>query len=227
VLGQEVDELPAQDACLVDFAQSLTARPWTVGVAEIRRLTAAGFSDQAIVLVVGLVAMFNYLTRVADGTGIEADYGGVLPEFAYRGLTDSAPRPAPEDWPTLEPDIPCLSLLPGVAAAVDRWREYVAEGSDPLSPAVRHRLRWVTARNTCDGTVPAPDPAGTQPEDQLDRFADKLSRTPWLMSQADVDDLRTTGLDDRAVLHVIATVAYQSAESRLRIGLSALARAGS
>jgi hypothetical protein len=32
-------------------------------------------------------------------------------------------------------------------------------------------------------------------------------------------------MDDLAILHVIAVVAYQSAESRLRIGLSALARA--
>jgi hypothetical protein len=44
------------------------------------------------------------------------------------------------------------------------------------------------------------------------------------MASSDVEALRSSGLDDLSILHVIAVVAYQSAESRLRIGLSALAR---
>jgi alkylhydroperoxidase family enzyme len=61
----------------------------------------------------------------------------------------------------------------------------------------------------------------------LSNFAEKLSRTPWLVAASDVDELRSTGMDDLSILHVIAVVAYQSAESRLRIGLSALARSES
>ncbi len=218
-------EVPPLEAGLVSFATTLTSRPWDVGPADIRQLSAAGLSDKSIVLVVGLVAMFNYLTRVADGTGIEADYGGTLPEFTYRGLTDSVARPGPELWPPVDRSLPSMSLLTGLDAAWGTWREYVCDSSVPISRATRNRLRWITARNACDAGVDPPGRPDAEPDSPLARFADTLSRTPWLIGQPDVDELRATGLDDLAVLHVIATVAYQSAESRLRIGLSALARA--
>ena len=49
----------------------------------------------------------------------------------------------------------------------------------------------------------------------LSQFAEKLSRTPWLMGASDAEALRSIGLDDLSILHVIAVVAYQSAESRM------------
>lgn len=184
-----------------------------------------GLSRASIVLAIGLVAMFNYLTRVADGTGVEADYRNELPEFVYRGVTEAVPRPGAEAWPPVDDSIELLSALPAAQANWHRWRDYVLDSTDPIPPATRSRLRAIAARNACDGTVAPPDQADAL-DPALTRFADKLSRTPWLVGQSDVDGLRSTGLDDRAVLHVIAVVAYQSAESRLRIGLSALARAG-
>lgn len=174
--------------------------------------------------------MFNYLTRVADGTGIEVDYESVLPRFVYRGVTESIPRPAPGQWPPVDRSLGLLSLLPDVQRAWDRWREYVLESTGPVPEATRRRLRSIAARAACDGTVAAPDPADTHGAATaeagliLSAFAEKLSLTPWLMARSDVDALRSTGLDDRSILHVIAIVAYQSAESRLRVGLSALAR---
>ena len=201
-----------------------------IGPADIRRLSEVGLSRESIVLVIGLVALFNYLTRVADGTGVEADYGGELPEFAYRGVTESVPRPGPEEWPAVDRSIQLLSLLPHPDEAWRRWREYILESPGPIPTATRRQLRSIAARNACDGAVDPPDLqdalGDTGSASPLSQFADKLSRTPWLVGQADVDGLRATGLDDLAVLHVIAVVAYQSAESRLRIGLSALARAG-
>jgi uncharacterized protein YciW len=200
----------------------LTARPWTIGPADIHRLSAAGLSRTSIVLVIGLVSLFNYLTRVADGTGVEADYGTELPRFVYRGVTEAAPRPGPEEWPPVEQSIQLLSELPEVHAAWQRWREYVVEGAGPVPLAVRRQLQFVAARNACDSAVGSA--SDSEAGSTLSKFADKLSRTPWLMGQSDVDSLRADGMDDLAVLHVIAVVAYQSAESRLRIGLSALAR---
>lgn len=205
----------------MQFAQSLTARPWTIGPTDIRRLAMVGLSRESIALVIGLIAMFNYLTRVADGTGIEADYGGELPRFVYRGLAEPAVRPDPTEWPVVDDSIELLSLLPNAHAAWIRWREYVLDGSAPISMATRHQLRAIAARNACDRAVAAEDPAAGA---ALTNFAEQLSRTPWLMAAADADALRSTGLDDVAILHVISVVAYQSAESRLRIGLSALAR---
>jgi len=217
----------------VEYARSLTAHPWTVGPADIRQLAAAGLSRTSIVLVTGLVALFNYLTRVADGTGIEPDYGTELPQFVYRGVTESARRPEPAEWPPVERSLELLSLLPAVEEAWNRWLEYVLEEISSISTATRSQLRTIAARSACDGTVAgAPAQADSQsaadslPDslDPLSRFAEKLSRTPWLMDSADADALRALGMADRSILHIIAVVAYQSAESRLRIGLSALAR---
>jgi len=212
----------------VDFARALTARPWTIGPADIGRLSEAGLSRPSIVLVIGLVALFNYLTRVADGTGIEADYGTELPGFVYRGFTEAAQRPEPADWPPVDSSIQLLSLLPGVHEAWGRWREYVLDCPTPIPETTRLGLRTIAARNACDGVIAPPDRADPKAAEDLpdavSDFAEKLSRTPWLTAAADVDALRALGMDDPAILHVIAVVAYQSAESRLRIGLSALAR---
>jgi hypothetical protein len=180
------------------------------------------------VLVIGLVAMFNYLTRVADGTGVEADYESELPRFVYRGVTEAVPRPAPQEWPSVDGSIQLLAVLPDAQATWHRWRDYVLDSPGPIPQATRRRLRSIAARNACDGTIDPSDEAGSEDAsaETLSKFADKLSRTPWLMAQSDVDALRSIGMEDRAILHVIAVVAYQSAESRLRIGLSALARSG-
>jgi alkylhydroperoxidase family enzyme len=216
----------------VDFAQTLTARPWAIGPADIRRLSEAGLSRTSIVLAIGLVALFNYLTRVADGTGVEADYRNGLPEFVYRGVTESVPRPGPEEWPPVDHSIEPLAVLPDVHARWGRWRDYLLESPEPISVTTRRQLRAIAARNACDGAIAPPDDAdsndgawsGTGSGDALSQFADKLSLTPWLMTATDVDGLRSIGMDDRSILHVIAVVAYQSAESRLRMGLSALSR---
>ncbi len=213
----------------MEFARALTAAPWTIRPADVRGLAEVGLSRTSIVLVVGLVAMFNYLTRVADGTGIEADYETGLPRFVYRGVTESAARPEPAAWPPVDPSIELLSELPDAHAAWCRWRDYVLASPSPIPPAIRGQLRAIAARNACDGAVVAeqaePGNAAEGLPDALSNFAEKLSRTPWLTVSWDVDALRSAGLDDVAILHVIAVVAYQSAESRLRIGLSALARA--
>jgi hypothetical protein len=119
-----------------------------------------------------------------------------------------------------------------VHAAWRDWRDYILDSPGPIPTATRHQLRSIAARNACDGAADPPDPAdshnaawnATEPGHTLSEFAEKLSRTPWLMAQSDVDALRSIGMHDLSILHVIAVVAYQSAESRLRVGLSALAR---
>ena len=212
----------------MDFARALTARPWTIGPADIGRLSEARLSRPSIVLVIGLVALFNYLTRVADGTGIEADYGTELPRFVYRGVTEPVRRPEPAEWPPVDSSIQLLALLPGVHEAWCRWREYVLDCPTPIPETTRLGLRTIAARTACDAVIAPPDRADPKAADDLpdalSDFAEKLSRTPWLTTAADVDALRALGMDDQAILHVIAVVAYQSAESRLRIGLSALSR---
>ena len=185
-------------------------------------------------LVIGLVALFNYLTRVADGTGIEPDYETELPQFVYRGVTESVDRPDPAEWPPVDRSIQLLSVLPDVHAAWSRWRDYVLESTvlestSAIPSATRHQLRVIAARNACDAAVASEAEHNAAeslsgPAEALAHFAEKLSRTPWLVASPDVEALRSMGMDDRSILHVIAVVGYQSAESRLRIGLSAVAR---
>jgi hypothetical protein len=112
------------------------------------------------VLVIGLVAMFNYLTRIADGTGVEADYQNELPEFVYRGVTESVPRPGPDDWPPVDGSLELLSVLPDAFANWQHWRDYVLDSPEPIPTATRRRLRSIAARNACDGAAPPPDDAG-------------------------------------------------------------------
>jgi uncharacterized peroxidase-related enzyme len=58
---------------LCDFAVLLTRTPGGVGEREIRDLRAHGWSDAAIHDAIQVVSFFNYINRVADGVGIDAE----------------------------------------------------------------------------------------------------------------------------------------------------------
>src|SRR5437764_3213915 len=85
VLSRADQELPARVGALARFATTLTAQPWSLsGVARsgvARDLAAQGLDADAVEAAAGVVAMFNYLTRVADASGIEFDYQSPLPAF--------------------------------------------------------------------------------------------------------------------------------------------------
>ena len=50
-------------------------------------------------------------------------------------------------------------------------------------------------------------------------WALKLTRTPWKMSEADLDSLRAAGLNDRAILDLAMIVAYYAYVNRIASGL--------
>ena len=50
-------------------------------------------------------------------------------------------------------------------------------------------------------------------------YATKLTRTPWEMCQADVEQLRAAGFDDRAILDIAQVVAYYAYVNRIADGL--------
>ncbi len=56
---------------LLDFAWKLTREQHECREADVRGLRGEGWSDEAIVDAVGIVGFFNYITRVADGLGVE------------------------------------------------------------------------------------------------------------------------------------------------------------
>lgn len=50
-------------------------------------------------------------------------------------------------------------------------------------------------------------------------YTDKLTRTPWDISEDDLRPMRDAGLDDRAILDVNQTAAYYAYVNRVADGL--------
>jgi len=50
----------------------------------VQQLRKAGWTDEAVVDIVGVVGFFNYITRVADGLGVELN-----PEYQQQGRAES------------------------------------------------------------------------------------------------------------------------------------------
>jgi hypothetical protein len=190
-------------------------------MAEVRR---QGFDDQQLEAAVGVVAMFNYFTRVADATGIDFDYQTPLPVFQPDREQASAPRPV---TPAAHADRADQAgrRAPGhegLRAAWASWRAYLLETGGPLSWPDRVLLARTAAEEAADwATAAALGPAAEDPGHVLAEFARKLSREPWQMQAADLDKLRASGYSETAVLHAISVIAHQNADSRMSAGLAA------
>lgn len=61
------------DRELCEFAAKLTARQGEVGPEDVERLRRHGLDDRAIHDAVQVIGYFNYITRVADGLGVEPE----------------------------------------------------------------------------------------------------------------------------------------------------------
>jgi len=64
-------DLSARERALCDFAAKLTHLAAEVDQADIAALRGQGLNDTAISDAIQVIAYFNYVTRVADGIGIE------------------------------------------------------------------------------------------------------------------------------------------------------------
>jgi alkylhydroperoxidase family enzyme len=212
---------------------TLTARPWALDDDTVRDVVRQDFDEQQLEAVIGVIAMFNYYTRVANATGIEFDYETPLPAFepdVSQATADRPSRPAEfggsasfgggTDRGRRRPRIKQFS------AAWETWRGYLLESEAPISPRDRQLLAAVAAEETTDWAGAAALGPHERPadDDPLVEFARKLSRHPWRMGPEDLERLRTAGYSEVAVLHVISVVAHQNADSRLAIGLGAVIR---
>jgi hypothetical protein len=219
--------LPERGAALARFATDLTARPWSVSPDHTALLASHGVDGAALESAIGVVAMFNYLTRVADASGIELDYASPLPAFQPRRDREPAPRPDRGAWPVVADEFRTLPSYPATTEAWQRWHEYVFDSDEPLTRRERRLLASAAAQETCD-RARADELADHTPRDErealLDTFARKLSRTPWRMTPSDLRALRDAGHPEPALLHAISVVALQNAESRLAMGRALTAR---
>ncbi len=61
------------DRALCEWASRLTAAPGSVAPDNLRELRINGLADRAIHDATQVIAYFNYITRVAEGLGVEPE----------------------------------------------------------------------------------------------------------------------------------------------------------
>lgn len=77
---------------VLEFAHKLTVTPSAVNQADVDKVRAAGWSDQAVEDVVGVVSLFGLLNRLANGMDVEgtaesyAQTGAMIAEHGYGPL---------------------------------------------------------------------------------------------------------------------------------------------
>lgn len=71
--------LSGTDRALCDYASALTSKQGAMTEADLDRLRGEGLSDRAIHDAVQVIGFFNYITRVADGLGVEPE--GFIPAW--------------------------------------------------------------------------------------------------------------------------------------------------
>jgi uncharacterized peroxidase-related enzyme len=69
---RELDLTPRQRA-LCEVAEKMSAHPTRMVEADWQPLRDLGFTDEALLEVGHVVALFNYYTRMADGFGLQLD----------------------------------------------------------------------------------------------------------------------------------------------------------
>lgn len=115
------------------------------------------------------------------------------------------------------------SLNPKALAAHFELYKAIMFQASPLSRAQREALAVaVSQANRCEycvthhSTALAQLPAAEAPLDaRVIAWAQRLARSPEASSERDLETLREAGLDDRAILDAILTVAYFSYVNRL------------
>ena len=55
---------------MLDYAAKLTRDPAAMSRADVEKLRAVGFDDQAILQINLIASYFNYVNRVAEGLGV-------------------------------------------------------------------------------------------------------------------------------------------------------------
>lgn len=76
LLARPLDDALAvspRERALLDYAESLTLAPSTVGADDIARLRAVGLDDRAIHDACAIVAYFAFVNRIANGLGVDLE----------------------------------------------------------------------------------------------------------------------------------------------------------
>ena len=68
-------DLDPQTRGMLDFAAKLTREPSSMKESDVQSLRGLGLSDEEILSVVLIASLFNFMTRLADGLGVEVPPG--------------------------------------------------------------------------------------------------------------------------------------------------------
>jgi uncharacterized peroxidase-related enzyme len=83
---REVRALSAREHALCTVAEKLSGQPTRMTESDWQPLRDLGFDDQACLEVAHLVGIFNYLTRLADGLGLQLDHQTLEASETGKGL---------------------------------------------------------------------------------------------------------------------------------------------
>lgn len=70
---RELETLTGRDRELCEVAERISGQPTSMVAADWQPLRDRGLSDEAILEVAHIVGIFNHLTRLADGLGLQLD----------------------------------------------------------------------------------------------------------------------------------------------------------
>ena len=200
----------------------LSEAPWLVAAEDVAALRDAGLSEPSILHAVLQASFFNYLNRVADAVDIAYDYESALPRMVKDATREPLPRP--QVPPERAAPLPMrLADRPAAHVAFHRWRTHLLEREAPLSRRDRHVLVRAVALALADARTAARFVAAVPSTDRerlLADYATTLTATPWRLTQESLAPLRSHGLDDRALLDVIALASHQNTASRLELVLA-------
>ncbi len=65
--------LTPADRAMLEFAEKLTKTPSQTTPGDLDTLRGHGFDDEAILEIVHITGFFNYINRVADALGVDAE----------------------------------------------------------------------------------------------------------------------------------------------------------
>ncbi len=66
-------DLAKADRAMLDYALTLTHRPWAIRAEDVARLRDVGFDDRAIHDICAIAAYYAFVNRMADGLGVELE----------------------------------------------------------------------------------------------------------------------------------------------------------
>lgn len=71
--GEDDPTLGPQERAMVAYSRKLTREPWTMTAADLDSLRATGLSEEQTLDAVLIACLFNFMTRLADGLGVEVE----------------------------------------------------------------------------------------------------------------------------------------------------------